>query len=172
MIATDAAGIQLDVIPSIRLQEEWQSNVFDTSTNEVSSFGTRLTPGLAFKFTSVDNVMLQVSGNYEKVWYYNTEAKERGLRHLVFPDRLDRWLEVDADLLRAARRCIMSTPATPTEGPSWCLPETRSFLRSRSPITGTRSHRTSGGGGIRLPRDAQPDHRDFREIQRTTFSRR
>jgi hypothetical protein len=34
-----------------------------------------LTPGLAFKFTSVDNVMLQISGNYEKVWYNNAEAK-------------------------------------------------------------------------------------------------
>jgi hypothetical protein len=75
MIATDAAGIQMDVIPSVRLQEEWQSNVFNTSTDEVSSFGTRLTPGLAFKFTSVDNVMLQISGNYEKVWYYKPEAK-------------------------------------------------------------------------------------------------
>ena len=76
MIATDAAGIQMDVIPSVRLQEEWQSNVYATSANEVSSFGTRLTPGLAFKFTSVDNVMLQVSGSYEKVWFYKPEAKD------------------------------------------------------------------------------------------------
>ena len=76
MIATDAAGIQMDVIPSVRLQEEWQSNVFNTSTDEVSSFGTRLTPGVAFKFTSVDNVMLQISGNYEKIWYHNVEAKD------------------------------------------------------------------------------------------------
>jgi hypothetical protein len=75
MIATDAAGIQMDVIPSVRLQEEWQSNVFTTSINEVSSFGTRLTPGLALKFTSVDNVILEVSGNYEKIWYNNAEAK-------------------------------------------------------------------------------------------------
>ena len=76
MIATDAAGIQMDVIPSVRLQEEWQSNVFNSSTDEVSSFGTRLTPGVALRFTSADNVMLQVSGNYEKVWYYSSEAKE------------------------------------------------------------------------------------------------
>ena len=78
VIATDAAGVNLDMIPSVRLQEEWQSNVFatSTSTDEVSSFGTRLTPGLAFKFTSVDNVMLQVSGSYEKVWYYKPEAKD------------------------------------------------------------------------------------------------
>jgi hypothetical protein len=76
MMATDAAGVNLEVIPSARLQEEWQSNVYDMSTDEVSSFGTRVTPGLALKFTSVDNVMLQVSGNYEKVWYYKPEAKD------------------------------------------------------------------------------------------------
>jgi hypothetical protein len=76
MMATDAVGVNLDVIPSVRLQEEWQSNVFDTSTDEVSSFGTRVTPGLAFKFTSVDDVMLQVSGNYDKVWYHKPEAKD------------------------------------------------------------------------------------------------
>lgn len=76
MIATDAAGIQMDVIPSVQLQEEWESNVFNTSNNEVSSFGTRLTPGAALKFTSADNVMLQVSGQYEKVWYHKPEAKD------------------------------------------------------------------------------------------------
>jgi len=76
MIATNAAGIQMDMIPSVRIQEEWQSNVFATTTDEVSTFGTRLTPGLAFKFTSMDNVMLQVSGNYEKIWYHNAEAKD------------------------------------------------------------------------------------------------
>jgi hypothetical protein len=84
MIATDAAGIQMDVIPSARLQEEWQSNVFSTNTNEVSSFGTRLTPGLALKFTSVNNVVLQVSGNYEKVWYYKPEAKEADYNAFFF----------------------------------------------------------------------------------------
>jgi hypothetical protein len=76
MMATDAAGINMDAIPSLRLEEGWKSNVYDTSTNEVSSFGTRLTPGLAFKFTSVDNVMLQVSGNYENIWYYKSEARD------------------------------------------------------------------------------------------------
>jgi len=76
MMATDAMGVNMDVIPSVRLEEEWQSNVFNTSTDEVSSFGTRLTPGLALKFTSVDNVMLQISGNYEKVWYHNSEARD------------------------------------------------------------------------------------------------
>jgi hypothetical protein len=76
MIATDAAGIQMDVIPSVRLEEEWQSNVLNTSDDEVSSFGTRLRPGIALKFTSADNVMVQLSGSYEKVWYHDSEAKD------------------------------------------------------------------------------------------------
>ena len=84
MIATDAAGINMDVIPSVRLEEEWQSNVFDTSTDEVSSFGTRLTPRLALRFTSADNVMLQVSGNYEKVWYHDAEARDAGTNTWFF----------------------------------------------------------------------------------------
>jgi len=75
-VTADAAGVTTDLIPSLRLQEEWQSNVFDSRTNEVSSFGTRLTPGAALRFTSPDNVLLQLSGKYEKVWFYSSEAKE------------------------------------------------------------------------------------------------
>jgi len=76
MMATDAAAVNMDVIPSVRLEEGWNSNVFNSSTNEVSSFGTRLTPALALSFTSPDNVTLQISGNYEMIRYYDTEAKE------------------------------------------------------------------------------------------------
>jgi len=76
MMVTDAAAVNMDVIPSVRLEEGWNSNVFDTSTNEVSSFGTRLTPALALRFTSPDNVALQISGNYEMIRYYDSKAKE------------------------------------------------------------------------------------------------
>jgi hypothetical protein len=76
MMATDAAGIQMDVIPSVRLDEGWQSNVFNAEDDEVSSFGTRLTPGLALRFTSTDKVMLKISGAYEKIWYHDSEAKD------------------------------------------------------------------------------------------------
>ena len=76
MMVTDAAAVNMDVIPSVRLEEGWKSNVFDTSTNEVSSFGTRLTPALALRFTSPDNVALQISGNYEMIRYYDSKAKE------------------------------------------------------------------------------------------------
>ena len=76
MMASDAMSVNMDVIPSIRLEEGWRSNVYNSSTDEVSSFGTRVTPSLALRFTSMDNVMLQVSGNYEQIWYHSTEAKD------------------------------------------------------------------------------------------------
>jgi len=71
-----ATNLKMDVIPSVRLEEGWNSNVFNAADNEVSSFGTRLTPGLALKFTTSDGVVFQISGSYEKVWYYEPEAKE------------------------------------------------------------------------------------------------
>jgi len=76
MMATDAVGLNMDVIPSVRLEEGWNSNVFNASTDEISSFSTRVTPGLALKFTTTDKVEFKVSGNYEKVWYYRPEAKD------------------------------------------------------------------------------------------------
>jgi len=76
MMATDAKAVNMDVVPSIRLEEGWDSNTFNSSENEVSSFGTRLTPALALRFTSPDNVMLEFSGNYEIVRYHDSVAKE------------------------------------------------------------------------------------------------
>jgi hypothetical protein len=76
MMATDAAGIQMDVIPSVLLEEGWESNVSNSSTNEVSSLFTRVTPALALMFTTQDKVEMRISGNYEKVWYQDDEAKD------------------------------------------------------------------------------------------------
>jgi Putative beta-barrel porin 2 len=76
MMTTDAKAVNMDVVPSIRLEEGWDSNAFNSSTNEVSSFGTRLTPGLALRFTSPENVMVGISGEYEIVRYHASEAKE------------------------------------------------------------------------------------------------
>ena len=76
MMATDAMSVNMDVIPSVRLEEGWQSNVHNSSTDEVSSFGTRLTPGVALRFSSADDVKLQISTNYEKIWYHSPEAKD------------------------------------------------------------------------------------------------
>ena len=76
MMNANAAGVRLDTIPTLRIEEGWYSNVNNTETDKISSLGTRLSPGLALKFTSPDNVMLQVSGNYEKVWYSASDAKD------------------------------------------------------------------------------------------------
>jgi hypothetical protein len=84
MMATDVVALNMDVVPSLRFEEGWKSNVYDASANEVSSFGTRLTPGLAFKFTSLDNVMVQVSGNHENIWYYKPEAKDANSNNWFF----------------------------------------------------------------------------------------
>jgi hypothetical protein len=70
-----AEAVRLDMTPSIRLQEEYNSNVYNASTDEVSSLGTRATPGLALTFTSSDNVTLGLSASFERVWYNNSDAK-------------------------------------------------------------------------------------------------
>ena len=84
MMATDAKAVNMDVVPSIRLEEGWDSNTFNSSTNEVSSFGTRLTPALALRFTSPDNVMMEFSGNYEIVRYHDSVAKEADFERWFF----------------------------------------------------------------------------------------
>jgi hypothetical protein len=84
MISTDAAGIQMDLIPSARIEEGWYSNVFNSSTNEVSSLATRVTPGLALKFTTMDKAEFRFSGNYEKIWYYNSEANDANSETFYF----------------------------------------------------------------------------------------
>lgn len=76
MTNVHAAGVRLDTIPSLRIEEGWYSNVNNTGTDEVSSLATRLAPELALKFTSPDNVMLHLSGRYEKVWYHASDAKD------------------------------------------------------------------------------------------------
>jgi len=84
IISTDAKAVNMDVVPSIRLEEGWDSNAFNSSDNEVSSFGTRLTPALALRFTSPDNVMLEFSGNYEIVRYHDSVAKEADFERWFF----------------------------------------------------------------------------------------
>jgi len=66
----------MDLIPSARIEEGWESNVFSSSTNEVSSLSTRVTPELALRFTTADKVEMRFTGNYEKVWYHDSEANE------------------------------------------------------------------------------------------------
>ena len=75
MMVSDAVAANINVVPTVRLEEGWNSNVFNTSTGEVSSFGTRLTPGLALVFRSPDLVTLKISGDYEMLRYSGSEAK-------------------------------------------------------------------------------------------------
>jgi hypothetical protein len=71
----DAAGFQVDTIPTLRLEEGYYTNVYDSPDGEVSSLATRLSPGLALRFTAPDNVRLQLSGSYERSWYHDAEAR-------------------------------------------------------------------------------------------------
>ena len=75
-MSVDAAGVRLDATPSLRLEEGWWSNVNNTSDDEISSPGTRVVPGIELKFSSPDNVAISFSGNYERVWYHDSEANE------------------------------------------------------------------------------------------------
>jgi hypothetical protein len=75
-LEADAAGLKVDLVPSARIEEGWESNVFNSSTNEVSSLSTRVTPGLGLRFKTTDNVEMRFTGNYEKVWYHDAEAKD------------------------------------------------------------------------------------------------
>lgn len=71
-----AAGVKLDVIPTLRLEEGYHTNVYDSAHDEVDSFGTRVAPGLALRFTAPDEVKLQFSGSYERTWYHASDAED------------------------------------------------------------------------------------------------
>lgn len=76
LTGADAAGVQVDLIPNLRLEEGYYTNVYSDSYGEVDSFGTRLSPGLALRFTAPDDVKVQLSGKYERVWYHSSDARE------------------------------------------------------------------------------------------------
>jgi hypothetical protein len=75
MTAADAEGVTLEAVPSIRFEEGWNSNVFNAGENEVSSFGTRVTPGLGLNFHTSETSQVKLFGSYERIWYNSTEAK-------------------------------------------------------------------------------------------------
>lgn len=74
----DADGVRTDLIPTLRLEERYQSNVYSDSDDEVGSFGTRVAPGLALRFTAPDEVKLQFTGTYERTWYHASDARDAG----------------------------------------------------------------------------------------------
>jgi hypothetical protein len=71
----EAAGVRLDVAPSLRLEEGWRSNVGSASDDEVSSFGTRVAPSLGFTLHAPDDVRVRLLGTYERMWYHDDDAK-------------------------------------------------------------------------------------------------
>ncbi len=75
-VESGAAGVRLDVIPNLRLEEFFDTNVYDRAYGEVDSFGTRVAPGLALRLTAPDEVKLQFSGRYERTWYHASEARD------------------------------------------------------------------------------------------------
>ncbi len=69
------AGVRMDVVPSVRLEEGWRSNVASTEDDEVSSLGTRVIPSLGLALTAPDDVSIRIYGSYERMWYYDDDAK-------------------------------------------------------------------------------------------------
>jgi len=75
-IRAGAEPVRIGLVPSLRVQEEWTSNAFNAASNEVSSLATRINPSLGLIMTSADNVSVQISGSYEKVWHHDRDARK------------------------------------------------------------------------------------------------
>jgi hypothetical protein len=61
---------ELRATPSIRLGQGWNSNIFQTSTNEVSDFYFTAAPGLTLA-AATPTFSLQLTGGMEGRWYYD-----------------------------------------------------------------------------------------------------
>lgn len=63
-LAPAAAPIELVVTPSLSVEESWDTNIFNTSTDETSDFVTRVRPALMLTFPVLRTTM-SVSGGFE-----------------------------------------------------------------------------------------------------------
>lgn len=71
-----AVNVSMDVIPSVRLEQGWESNRFNASTGETSDFFFRARPELALRWNT-PGAGIRLSGSVEETWYYNhTEANQ------------------------------------------------------------------------------------------------
>ncbi len=70
LLIQGAEAADYRVTPSIRLGQGWDSNIFGTSSNEVSDFYSTVTPDLAFSAAS-PNLSMQLRGSVEGRWYYD-----------------------------------------------------------------------------------------------------
>lgn len=62
--------ISMDVIPSLKLEQGWDSNLFNTSSDETSDFFFRSKPELVLRWNT-PGASIFFSGSMEGTWYYN-----------------------------------------------------------------------------------------------------
>jgi hypothetical protein len=75
LVAAPAYAAQLTAVPSISLGGVWDSNIFETSSDEQSDIIVRATPGLALYFDAFQT-KTEISGRFEFEWYNDYKELE------------------------------------------------------------------------------------------------
>lgn len=136
LLALPAQAASIKAVPSISLEERWDSNIFNTSTNEESDFVFLAKPGLTL-FVEVFQSTAKISGGFEVERYADhdelddeTATSDLGLE-VTEPFRISPRLSLlpSAGYIetRDSTRRNRSTPA-----PSPELPSTETVVTERS----------------------------------------
>ena len=75
LLAAPASAAQLTAVPSISLEGGWDSNIFNTSSDEQSDITVRAIPGLALYFDAFQT-KTEISGRFEFEWYNDYKELE------------------------------------------------------------------------------------------------